>query len=251
MLRKILIGIGTLILILGFAVVFSIKSNENVPPPVLVANFVNLDKIEKISKYRSCTGHLVIPQDGKELRSNMKHYFWVKKEFNKSGTVEIYAPYNGYVSALYNDQKENLEGEIWISPKKVFAMMPPFGMWNFSVQHIDVREDLKLGSEVKAGELIGYAALSDERGDSFDIVYGKLGMPPKNIDNWSSPYSDLDSVFNHMEENVFAQYKQKGIPSKEDLFISKEQRAQSPCKYNSSGPYFTRQEGQDDWSEIQ
>lgn len=249
MVVKILTVIGILVLILISGAFFSIKSNKNVPPPQITANFVDLNKIEKISRYRSCTGHLVIPQNG-ESRSNMKHYFWVKNEFNKPNTVEIYAPYNGYVSALHKDQKENLEGEIWISPKKTFAMMPPFDMWNFSVQHIEIREDLKLGSAIKAGELIGYAALSDEKGDSFDIVYGKLGMPPKKIDNWSSPYFALDSAFNHMEESVFDLYKQKAIPSKEDLFVSKEKRDQSPCRYRGSGPYFIPQEGQDDWLEL-
>lgn len=250
MVGKILIGIGSLAVILFAIAFFSIKSNQNEPPPKLTANFVDLNKIEKISKYRSCAGHLVIPQDGSQLRSNMKHYFWVKKEFIKDNTVEIYAPYHGYVSTLYKDEKENLEGEIWISPKKIFALLPPFGMWNFSVQHINVRPNLKVGSEVKAGELIGYAALTDKAGDSFDIVYAKLSIPPKRIDNWSSPYGDLDSVFNHMDDNVFALYRQKGIPSKEDLLIGKEQRAQSPCKYNGSGPNFILQEGQDDWSEF-
>lgn len=81
-----------------------------------------------------------------------------------------------------------------------------------------------MGDEVKAGELLGYAALSEERGDSFDVIFGKMSMIPKKIDNWTAPFADLDSVFNHMSEEVFAQYQKKGISSKEDLVISKEER---------------------------
>lgn len=248
---KVLIGIGVFVVVLVSIAFFSIKSAQSEPPPQLVSNFVDLNKIEKISKYRSCTGHLVIPRDGKESRSNMKHYFWVKKEFIKNNSVEIYAPYQGYVSALYTDPDKNLEGEIWISPKKMFALMPPFGMWNFSVQHVNVRQDLKVGSEVKAGELIGYAALTDKEGDSFDIVYGKLNIPPKKIDNWTSPYGDLGSVFNHMGDNVFDSYKQKGIPSRQELIISKEERGQNPCRYRGEGPEFEAGGNLEDWVELQ
>lgn len=179
----------------------------------------------------------------------MKHYFWVKPEYNRREEVEIYSPYDGYVSVVRSEPGLNLEGEIWIVPKRKLAILPPFGLWQFSVQHIDVRKDLKLGSEVRAGELIGYGALSENRGDSFDIVYGKLAIFPKKIDGWAGPFSDLDSVFNHMSDEVFAQYRQKGISSKEDLVISKEERDQSPCQYRGEGPYFAPHEA-NDWKNL-
>lgn len=250
MLKKILLGLGAIVLVLVLVVFFSIRSAQKEPPPQIVANFTNLDKIEKISKYRSCQGHVTVPQNNKETRRNMKHYFWVKPEYNASEKVEIYSPYNGYVSIIRSEPELNLEGEIWISSKNIFALLPPVGVWNFSVQHLDVRKDLKVGDKVKAGELIGYAALSEKRGDSFDIVYAKLGLPPKKIDGWTAPFSDLDSVFNHMSDEVFAEYQQKGITSKEEVFISKETRDQNPCQYKDGGPYFAPQEKIDDWAEL-
>lgn len=247
MLGKVLIGIGALILILVAVVVFSIKSNGNEPPPQLSANFVNLDKIEKISKYRSCTGHVTVPQNEQESKRSMKHYFEVKPEFSKGQTVEIYSPYDGYVSTLRSNPSDGLEGEIWIVPKRKLPVLPPFGVWQFSVQHIDVKKDLKLGSEVKTGELIGYAAFSESRIPTFDIVYGKMAFPstPKRIDNWNSPFADLDSVFNHMSENVLAKYQQKGL-SKEGIILSKEERDQNPCVYKDNGPYFI-DDNPDNW----
>ncbi|MBI2051032.1 MAG: hypothetical protein HYT31_04510, partial [Parcubacteria group bacterium] len=205
MLKKVLIAIGGLVLLLVAAVLVSLARARAVPAPTIIANVTELDKIEKISRYRSCAGHVTVPQDGREARRNMKHYFWVKPEYNRSNEVAIYSPYDGYVSIKRSEPELKLEGEIWIAPKRMFALLPPVGMWNFSVQHIAVRDDLRVGDKVMAGELIGYAALSEERGDSFDIVYAKLGFPPKRIDNWTAPFADLDSIFNHMSGEVLAE----------------------------------------------
>lgn len=250
MVRKILIGVGILIIVLISAVFISIKSAQGKPTPQITANFTNLDKIEKISRYRSCAGHITVPQDSREGRRNMKHYFWVKSEFNKPKTVEIYSPYDGYIADVRSDLKMGLEGEIWITPMQIFALVPPFGVWSFSVQHIDIKPGLKMGDKVKAGDLIGYAAISEKRGDSFDIVYGKSGFPPKTVDGWTDPFADLDSVFNHMSDQVFARYQQKGLSSKEDLIISKEERDQNPCQYQGEGPYFQNQADPDNWAVL-
>lgn len=251
MIKKILIGIGIFALILAAVLIFSIRSSGNEPAPQLVANFVDLTKIEKISKYRSCAGHITVPQDARESRRSMKHYFEVKSEFNKNQTVEIFAPFDGYVTTLRSDPGEGLEGEIWIVPKRKLPILPPFGVWQFSVQHIEIRKDLKLGSEVKAGELIGYAAFSGSRIPTFDIIYGKMAFPPapKKIDNWNSPFSDLDSVFNHMSDQVLAHFVQKGL-SKEGIILSKEQRDQNPCVYKGEGPYFEG-DSSDNWITLQ
>lgn len=245
--KKILIrvglGIGALILIIIIASFFSIKSAQKDPPPLLTANFTDLDKIEKISRYRSCAGHVTVPQRSSESRRNMKHYFWVKPEYNKPQTVEIYSPYNGYVADIRSEPELGLEGEIWISPKKMLFMAPPFGVWSFSVQHIDIKPGLKVGDQVRAGELIGWMAGKD----SFDIVYGKIGIPPTKVDNWTNPFADLDSVFSHMIDEVFAEYQQNGVSSREDFFISKEERDRNLCVYQGEGPYFEDQFSEDNW----
>lgn len=250
MVGKILIGIGVLILILVAVGFFSPQSNQNEPPPQLVANFVNLDQIEKVSKYRSCAGHTTVPQDQREMKRSMKHYLEVKPEYHKNQTVEIYSPYDGYVSDIRSESELGLEGEIWIVPKRKLPMLPPFGVWQFSAQHIEARKDLVRGSEVKAGELIGHAAFSEGRGPTFDIVYGKMGVPTKTIDNWNSPFSDLDSVFNYMSADVLAKYQQKGL-SKANIILSKEERDQKPCVYKDNGPYFIDGGNLDNWVVLQ
>src|SRR3989338_3731901 len=93
-----IIGVVILILISALFILFILS--QNAPPPQIITNFTELYKIEKISKYRSCAGHTTVPQDEREMKRSMKHYFSIKPEYLGSDTVEIYSPYDGYVSVL-------------------------------------------------------------------------------------------------------------------------------------------------------
>ena len=59
MLKKILKGLGVLIIIFVAVVLISLFFAQKAPPPLLVANFTNLDKIEKISTRTSWKKRLV------------------------------------------------------------------------------------------------------------------------------------------------------------------------------------------------
>lgn len=249
--RKVFKIVGVVVLVFVSGVFLLFMAAQKAPPPEIVANFTELDKIEKISKYRSCAGHTTVPQDEREMKRSMKHYFSVKTEYRGGDTVDIYSPYDGFVTSIREDRAEGLEGEIWIAPKDLFVILPPIGRWTFSVQHINVREGLKRGSEVKAGELIGHAAVAGENRNTFDVVYAKGSIATKRIDNWVGPFADLDSIFNHMSEKIFEQYQGKGIPSKEELIISKEERDQHPCVYKDNGPYFLNQDDPKNWTVLQ
>lgn len=238
------VGVVVIVFVLTLAVLLVLA--QNAPPPQIIANFVELSKIEKISKFRSCAGHTTVPQDEREMKRNMKHYFWVKAKYMGSDTVEIYSPYDGYVTSVREDRADGLEGEIWIAPKDMFVILPPVGRWMFSIQHINVLPGLKRGSEVKAGQVIGHAAVATKNRETFDIVFAKGGIFPKKIDNWTGPFTDLDSVFNHMSKNVLAEFTARGLNAKEAI-ISKESRDQNPCVYKDNGPYFLNQDNRDNW----
>src|SRR3990167_7228546 len=133
MLRKVIIGIVLLVAALAF---FSIKYNESLEPPQLVANFVNINKVRQISKFRSCTGHTTVPQDGREMKRNMKHYITLYPEYKKENFVEIYAPYDGYIALILNE-------EIWIAPeRKSLLNILPINQWMFSIIHVKPKEGL-------------------------------------------------------------------------------------------------------------
>lgn len=239
-----IIGIAAILPVLIVLILFILV--QNIPAPEIVVNFIELDKIEKISKFRSCAGHTTVPQDESEMKRSMKHYFWVKPEFLKNNAVAIYSPYDGYVTSVREDKSDGLEGEIWIAPKDVFVILPPVGRWMFSVQHINILPGLKRGNEVKAGQLIGYAAVTTNNRETFDIVFAKGGIFPKKIDNWMGPFIELDSVFNHMSKDVLAKFTAKKL-NLENIIISKEARDQNPCVYKDNGPYFLNQDDESNW----
>lgn len=239
MIKKGLLGVATLILFLLGIVFLSATYNQALQPPQLVTNFVDLDKVQEISLYRSCTGHTVVPQDKREMKRNMKHYVKLYPQYKKEDTVEVYAPYDGTIALLREDLEHGLQGEIWIAQDRgVFFLLPPLGLWMVNFEHVRPLSDLKYGSKVKTGELVGYASfIGNEYDPTFDVVYAKIGIPPRRIDNWTSPFADLDSVFNHMDENVLAEYEERGA-TKENIILSKEERDANPCEYRDDGPYF-------------
>lgn len=249
-LKIIFICIGVLILLIIVGGFVALQINQSTPPPKLVANFMDINKIRQISKYRSCFGHTVVPQDGREMKRNMKHYIEVYPELRKEETVEIYSPYDGYISLIRADMKDKLEGEIWISAGEMIPLVP-LNLWMFSFEHVQPRKGLKTGDKVKAGELIGYASfLVVERSDpTFDVIYGKMGLPMKTLDNWNSPFGDLDSIFDHMSDEVLAQFEKRGITRK-NIILSKEERDNKPCTYRGDGPYFDNSDDPSNWTEL-
>lgn len=250
--KKIFTKIGLTLLVVISVLIFLEISAQFSPPPQLVANFTELDKIARISKFRSCVGHTTVPQNKQETKRSMKHYFQVKPSYLGSDTVKIFAPFDGLVTTIRQDPADGLEGEIWLVPQNIFTILPPFNRWSFSVQHLNVRAGLKSGSSVKAGELIGYGALSPSaKRDTFDVVYAKGAIFPKKIDGWMGPFLALDSVFNQMSPAVFSQYEKKGINSKDKIIISKNNRDQLPCTYQDHGPYFLGPDNPDDWVVLQ
>ena len=223
--------------------------------PTITANFVNLDQIAAITKFRSCQGHIVVPQDGSETRSNMKHYFYLKKEFTKEqGQVPLYAPFDGYVTDIFDGDGEFSDRnpasrDVSLGTKKGFTAR---SAWALTILHIVPVETLKEGDAVKAGDLLGYVSLElIPPYFAFDVTYAKMGTMPKQIDNWRSPYKALDSVFNHMNSTVLAEYdKRFGMGTAQDFSVAKAMRDASPCQYGEDGRQFSRQLNKDwdnDW----
>lgn len=223
--------------------------------PTITANFVNLDQIAAITKFRSCQGHIVVPQDGSETRSNMKHYFYLKKEFTKEqGQVPLYAPFDGYVTDIFDGDGEFSDRnpasrDVSLGTKKGFTAR---SAWAMTILHIIPVETLKEGDAIKAGELLGHVSLElIPPYFAFDVTYAKMGTMPKQIDNWRSPYKALESVFDHMDKNVLAQYDARfGVGAAQDFSVAKATRDASPCQYGEDGRQFSRQLNKDwnnDW----
>lgn len=232
--KIIILGI---ILLASFTAIYLIKNynKRSSTPPLLTKNFVDPAKVEKISKFRSCQGHTVIPTDESETKRNMKHYVLLKEEFRGSNKVQLFAPYDAKIG-LFSNPEKGLEGEIWFDAGSD---------WQFSIEHIIINPKLSDGDSVKAGDFIGY---SGPKG--FDIVYAVGAETQKIIDGYNSPFAKLDSVFTHMTDDLFTEYQKFGIKNKQDMEYSKEYRDSNPCKYRDNQGGLNDFDHPEDWVQL-
>ncbi|MBI5037642.1 MAG: peptidoglycan DD-metalloendopeptidase family protein [Candidatus Kerfeldbacteria bacterium] len=213
--------IAIVIFLIGVGGVFVWKMDKGTSgPPELTANFIDTSKVEKISKFRSCQGHVVVPQDESERLRNMKHYLMLKPEY-KGKQVEVYAPFDGEIMSIFSNPSQGLEGEMWLGQKG--------SDWNASFEHLVPLDTLSEGDKVKAGELIGHVATN-----GIDLVYATAGAGTKIIDGYESPFGALDSIFNHMSDEAFNQYISDNIKTRSDLSYTKEYRDANPCKLETA-----------------
>ncbi|MBI4032623.1 hypothetical protein HY374_02870 [Candidatus Berkelbacteria bacterium] len=221
--------------------------------PVVTAQFVDLSHVDAISRFRSCQGHLVVPQDGSEPPSNMKHYFRLTREASAApSVVPLYAPFAGYVVGVRRFHgPEYAAGSSEISIAAQRGSILGSRDWQFTFLHIVPAPGIKKGTAVTAGQLVGHAALDYQTPHSFDVAYSKSALLPKKIDGWMSPYRALESVFAHMDPMVLAAYQPLGVTTEADAIISREARTATPCQYQGDGPQFAPPRGEanqlNDW----
>lgn len=216
--------------------IYWFKSTEIVGQPVLTANFIDLVTVEKISKYRSCQGHTVVPQDESESARNMKHYIVLKPQYLGGNKAAVYSPISGIVTSTRAEPQKGLEGEIWLGIKG--------SNWDVSIQHLVILDSIKEGQRIKAGEIIGYVA-----NKGIDVVYGVGAQSVKTIDGYQSPYLQLDSPFSHLSESVATLYRAEGIEVA-DLLYTKEYRDQNPCKFRDQRGGLNDIDHPEDWVTI-
>jgi len=183
-------------------------------PAFIEKEFTQLDKIERVSRFRSAVGHSFT--DGTESCRSMKHYFSPYPEFRQNNTLEIYSPVKGTITSVSNDGHGASEGLynklIQITPDNQPAFI-------VEIFHCDlVSQSIQTGKKVEAGELLGYARLYyeelEEYATSFDIaiwVNTKDGM-------------QLLSYFEVVNDNVFNPYHLRGAASRQEFIITREER---------------------------
>lgn len=213
--------------------VFSGKPTEKeLGEKFIVVNPLDLSQIYGFSKYRSCMGHdyrAPLTTTGKKESTprSMKHYIKVKEEFaGKNGVVKAIAPFDGKISNIEkrDPERKPYDQQIWLTPNSNSASPR---QWHFVFFHIDLNDNLKVGSEVKAGDVIGTAYMT--RGpqnftDNFDIAV-KFTRP------MAVPAIDLPLA--HATDEVLAEYEKYGVILT-DMEISKEYRDNNLCKTTGS-----------------
>ncbi len=207
---------------------------------IITHNFMDMSQIFRISKYRACAGHQTIDQYSDEPISNMQHYITAAPEID-SGQLKIYAPFDGYV---LGDAPFTMADGITIIPKSGLPWWP-FNQWRINFPHTHVLPEFQDPPlhEVKAGDVVGYVNSLNKYGQRLggtQVRVGVLAVPPMFKNGNSEPFKRLDSVFNYMTDEVFAEYQEAipGLQSREDMIITKEYRLAHPCEFIRGGPTF-------------
>ncbi len=203
-------------------------TEEELNEKFIVVNPLDLSQIRGFSKYRSCMGHDYRNPTAREgmkesTPRSMKHYIKVKEDLiGKNGVVKAIAPFDGHISNIEkrDPERKPYDQQIWLTPDNN-SKNPR--QWHFVFFHIDLRDDLKQGSKVRAGEVIGTAYMTrgpENSTDNFDMAV-KFTRP------MAVPAVDLPLA--HATDEVLAEYEAYGV-TLEKMEISKEYRDQNMCK---------------------
>ncbi len=179
-------------------------------PKFITTDYIELDKIYRISRFRSSQGHDY--SDGFESCRSMKHYFEPKSTENWA-SIKIFAPLSGKITRLEEE---------WAGTK-VEIVSDDYPAFRFSIFHINLLATLTLNGQVTAGQQLGTHIGSQTMSDISVIV------------NDPTRQGRLISYFETITDAVFEHYQNRGINNREDVIISKALRDANPliCNGNS------------------
>ncbi len=210
-------------------------------PPVFVShNFIDLDRIKRISKLRSGFGHDYSAGSEeydatRQSCRSMKHYLAPKGVQDSFGgaedhssswaTIRYFAPVDGELGEF---RPGEVDGEYAFELES-----SEYPSIKFRFHHVRLVEGLYEGSVVTAGQHIGHIAMEEAYGE-LGIVHRKFGMP--GTVEFSETYL---SVFQVMTDELFAQYQARGVASRDQMIITRAARDASPVPCdNSEAGYF-------------
>jgi hypothetical protein len=193
------------------------------PPEVLAANYIDLSKIERISRFRSTVGHAFVDGSGETCRS-MKHYYqpyWPDVDWT---TVDIYAPASGTVLTITADGAWGKK--LLLRPRDLPAMY-------VQIFHVNLDPGIVTDGWLDAGDHIGKHASNNTSSD-IAVMFG------------SKEEGTLVSYFETMTDAVFDEYNARGVSSRAAAIITKQERDADPITC-SGEQQFTEHGDLEDW----
>jgi hypothetical protein len=172
-----------------------------ITPFIITSDYIELDKIAQISKFRSGAGH--DHSDSFETCRSMKHYFKPKDGVDAS-QIKIFSPVDGTVHKITEGWAGSL---IEILSGDYFIL----------IFHVNLLDNIGVGSTFTEGQHIGYHIGSQTWSDIAVLTVVEPDVSYKFI-----------SYFEYMDDSVFQNYVNRGATSREDFIISKEERDADP-----------------------
>lgn len=175
-------------------------------PKLVRANYIDLDKIYRISTFRSAIGHDY--SDQFESCRSMKHYFEPKSSIDWSSII-IYSPVNGTINTI---REEWAGTQLQIQSDEQPA-------YQFIIFHIKTVKAFQVGDKVSAGEKLGNHIGSQTMSD--------IAVGVNTTNGWK-----LISYFQLMPDSLFTFYLNRGIQKRETIILTKEARDADTLKCN-------------------
>jgi hypothetical protein len=173
------------------------------PPKVVMANYIDVSKIERISRFRSTVGHSYT--DGSETCRSMKHYFQPRSTLNWT-TVDIYSPVDGTIVGTAPDGAFGMR--LLIRPR-----IEP--VVQVALFHVTLDAGVVADAWVNAGDHLGRHAAQNTYSDIAISIGPKEG-------------GRLISYFDAMTDGVFQPYQARGVASRSAMIITKAERDADP-----------------------
>jgi hypothetical protein len=174
------------------------------PPRALDANYIDLSKIARISRFRSTVGHSYVDGTGETCRSK-KHYFEPSMTIDWT-SVDIYAPATGVITGRRVDGFAGFQ--VGLRPLALPAL-------NVALFHVNANPDIVVGTWVEAGAHLGRHA-------------SRFTMSDIAMNIGSKEQGTLLSYFDVMTDNVFSEYRARGVLSREAAVITRAERDADP-----------------------
>ena len=171
-------------------------------PKFVGVDYIELEKIYKISRFRSGIGH-DFSDDFESCRS-MKHYFEPKSDVDWSA-IKIFSPVKGTISSIFQEWAGT---QVWIKSGEYPAFY-------FCIFHVNLANPLNVGDAVTAGQQLGTHIGSQTMSDIAVGVNTPSGRK-------------LVSYFDVIADSIFQNYQARGVNSRDAMIISKEARDADP-----------------------
>lgn len=193
--------------------------DNNGIPKFIGTDYIDIDPIYRISKFRSGIGHDY--SDDFESCRSMKHYFHPYSDIDWS-TIRIYSPVPGTICNIMEE---------WAG-FQIRIRSTDYPAFYFILFHVDLNPGLAIGDEVSEGQQLG-SHIGPQTWS--DIAIG-VNTPT----GWK-----LISYFDAMPDNLFQNYQSRGLHSRNDVIISEETRNTDPL--TCQGENFTNSGNLENW----
>ena len=179
-------------------------------PRVLTADYIDLPKIERVSRFRSTIGHSYT--DSSESCRSMKHYFQPKTSLDWT-QVEVFAPATGTIWGIAPDGAFGVR--VTLRPRDLPAL-------HVVIFHVTLDSGIAVDTWVEAGQRIGRHASQSTMSD-IAMTNGLGGT--------------LLSYFQVMSDDVFARYQGRGVTSRDAAIISRAERDADAVPCSGDAPF--------------